>query len=257
MAPRVRVHVADILLGDGARSLDEPASHHLARVLRLDAGAKLVVFDGHGREQDAAITSIEQSKRSVRVLLALEGSARDGVVADRASVTVIQGLAKGDKLERVVRACAELGASAVYAVACERSVQRLDSAKASAHEAHLRAVSASASEQCGRADVMTVRVGLSLVAALELSQRESTRRCVADEAGGVSVRAWLERSRNDGPASIATLVGPEGGLTDAERAAARACGFESISLGPRILRTEHAGAAFVAMAVAVVGDGST
>lgn len=252
MAPRVRVYVDRIELGEGTRALDERASHHLARVLRLDVGARIVVFDGLGHEQDATIHGVEQSKRSLRATIALEGEPRRGVIADRAAVTVIQGLAKGDKLERVVRSCAELGARAVVAVSCERSVQKLDAARASAQQEHLRAVSASASEQCGRADVMDVHVGVSLLEALR-SAASAGRGCIADEAGGRSARAWIE-VRDQRP--LAVLVGPEGGLTDAERELARACGFDSVSLGPRILRTEHAAAAFVAMAVALVGDGA-
>jgi 16S rRNA (uracil1498-N3)-methyltransferase len=252
MAPRVRVFVDAIELGEGVRSLDEPSSHHLARVLRLDLGARIVVFDGHGYEQDATIHSVEQSKRSLRATVALEGAPRRGVVADRASINVIQGLAKGDKLERVVRSCAELGASSVVAVSCERSVQKLDATRALAQQEHLRAVSASASEQCGRADVMDVRVGLTLLEALR-TVASAGRGCIADEAGGRMARAWIEASD---ARPLAVLVGPEGGLTDGERELARSLGFESISLGPRILRTEHAAAAFVAMASALVGDGA-
>jgi 16S rRNA (uracil1498-N3)-methyltransferase len=252
MAPRVRVFVDGIELGVGRRTLDEASSHHLVRVLRLDKGSRIVVFDGFGNEQDATMDELARTKRSLRVTIALEGEPRRGVVADRASVTVIQGLAKGDKLERVVRSCAELGARAVVVVRCERSVVKLDRARAAAQQAHLRAVSASASEQCGRADVMDVLVDVPLLEALRLAT-SAGRGCIADEAGGQRARAWIECGERK---PLAVLVGPEGGLSDEERALARACGFESISLGPRILRTEHAGAAFVAMASALVGDGS-
>lgn len=245
----------DLALGEGERSLSEAITHHLARVLRLDRGARLVLFDGRGREQDATLTELVASKRSLSATVTLEGAPRDGVIADRARVHVLQGSAKGDKLERVVRACAELGAVAVWPVQCERSVARPDAARAEAQRAHLAAVSASASEQCGRADLLDVEPLRTLSVALERARVVGLVGCVADESGGEPVRRWIERSAARS-APLAVLVGPEGGLSDEERRIAVEAGFDRVSFGRRILRTEHAAAAFVAVASALVGDGS-
>lgn len=251
MVARIRVLARRAPLESSEIALDSAVSHHVARVLRAREGDAVVVFDGEGLERDARVASVRDERRSVIVRVAFEGSARSGVVADRAAVHVLQGLAKGDKLERVVRACAELGAAAVWPVECERSVSRLDASRAEAQRLHLESVSASASEQCGRADLLRVEPVRSVAAALERASGTIVHRCVADEAGGVSVAAWLG-ARAEGP--VALLVGPEGGLTDEERALARNAGFATVSLGPRILRTEHAAAAFCAMASAAFGD---
>lgn len=257
MAPRIRVCARGVALDAPLVALDEAASHHLARVLRVGEGDALALFDGEGRERDGRVETISTSKKTVQVRVALEGPARDGVIADRARVHVLQGNAKGDKLERVVRACAELGASAVWPAQCARSVVKLDPQRALAQHEHLQAVSASASEQSGRADLLAIEPLRPLQAALEHARSLGLRGCVADEAGGEPVAAWCERVASDPVhAPLAVLIGPEGGLTDEERAMAYAVGFSSISLGSRILRTEHAAAAFVAIASAIVGDGA-
>lgn len=257
MAPRIRVCARGVSLGDASIALDESASHHLARVLRVGEGDALVLFDGEGRERDGRVEAIVASKKTVQVRVALDGLARDGALADRARVHVLQGNAKGDKLERVVRACAELGAAAVWPVQCARSVVKLDAQRALAQHEHLRAVSVSASEQSGRADLLAIEPLRSLDAALERARDLGLRGCVADEAGGERAASWLRRAASEHPhAALAVLIGPEGGLSDEEREMAYAVGFSSISLGSRILRTEHAAAAFVAIASAIVGDGA-
>lgn len=257
MAPRIRVCARGVSLEGASVSLDEASSHHLARVLRVAEGASLALFDGEGRERDGRVESISTSKKTIQVRVALEGPSREGVLADRARVHVLQGNAKGDKLERVVRACAELGAAAVWPAQCARSVVKLDAQRTLAQREHLEAVSASASEQSGRADLLAIEPLRPLLAALEQARSLGLRGCVADEAGGEPVASWCRRVASDpARAPLAVLIGPEGGLTDEEREMAYAVGFSSISLGSRILRTEHAAAAFVAIASAIVGDGA-
>jgi 16S rRNA (uracil1498-N3)-methyltransferase len=263
MAPRVRVLLrSEALHGPLGReiSLDEPASHHLATVLRVASGQPVTLFDGVGSERGAIVTGIQVERRATVVIARLEGEARLGVRSDRASVHVLQGAAKGDRVERVVRACAELGASAVWLVQCERSVARPDPARARSQHAHLHAVSVSASEQCGRADLCEVRPIVPLEQALSEIRARGVIRCFADEEGGVPVSRWLMESARASRAEggewpgCAVLVGPEGGLTDRERRLARDAGFVGVSLGPRVLRTETAGPAFVAIASALLGD---
>jgi 16S rRNA (uracil1498-N3)-methyltransferase len=263
MAPRIRV-----LLREGGlhgphgaeRALDELASHHLARVLRVASGQAIVLFDGEGLEREAAITKIQVERRNTAVYARLEGEPRPGLVRDGARVHVLQGAAKGDRLERVVRACAELGAAAVWPVQCERSVARPDLARALAQRAHLLEVSVSASEQCGRADLCEVAPLVGLSEALRLAVVRGLRGCFADERGGIPAPVWLRGQRaageapDEGWSGCAVLVGPEGGLTDPERQLALEAGFVPVSLGPRVLRTETAGAAFVAIATALAGD---
>jgi 16S rRNA (uracil1498-N3)-methyltransferase len=263
MAPRVRVFASGGVqrpqdrVRDDAFALSPAASHHLARVLRLDVGARVVLFDGEGSEQDATLAAIHSAKRAVEVLVHLEGPPRAGLVRDASRPHVLQGLSKGDKLERVVRACAELGAAAVWPVHCERSVARPDAARAAAQRLHLEEVSVSASEQCGRADLCVVAPFDALSAALARASDEGLRGCFADELGGVPVTDWLRATTtaaSDHAPPVAVLIGPEGGLTDDERAIASRRGFTGVSLGPRTLRTETAGPAFVAIASAVLGD---
>jgi 16S rRNA (uracil1498-N3)-methyltransferase len=255
MAPRVRVFAGNLALGDGERVLDDASSHHVARVLRLGRGDRLVLFDGAGLEQDATILTVIARRRALEVCVALERSPRAGIVADRARVHVLQGAPKHDKLERVVRACAELGAAALWPIDCARSVAKLDPARAEAQRAHLHAISISASEQSGRADLLRVEAVCSLEEALERAARTALVGAVADEEGGLPLRRWLA-SLGASRSPLAVLVGPEGGLDPREKSAAVAAGFERVSLGPRVLRTEHAAAAFCAVASALRGDGS-
>ncbi|MDP3275390.1 MAG: RsmE family RNA methyltransferase [Deltaproteobacteria bacterium] len=258
MAPRIRVCLEGPLAPSLAplRALSAAQAHHLARVLRAAQGDPLVVFDGLGSECDAVVESIVQRKRELEISLRLLDPVRAGVRADRANVVILQALLKSDKVDSVVRACAELGATGFVPVWTDhvvlRGSVREDLDKQRAWQRDWQHLAVGASEQCGRADVMHVQAPQTLLSAAQRARQEGRVGLFADEQGGPTAHQVL--SRVDCSAGIAVVVGPEGGLSRDERRALQDLGIIGFSLGPRVLRAETAGPAIMATLSALVGD---
>lgn len=204
-------------------------AHHLRRVARVRDGERVVAFDGTGREREATVASA----RDDRVELIPAGDVRGGVVADRARVTWIQGVPKGDKLETIARQATELGVARIIPAFTERSVPVERPDRVEAQHARLLRIVEEAARQCGRADLPEVLRPCALDAALDRAM-DLALRLVAWESAARPLRTLDD----PGDGGIAVLAGPEGGISEAEVARARARGFVAVSLGPRILRAE-------------------
>jgi 16S rRNA (uracil1498-N3)-methyltransferase len=225
-------------------ALPESAAAHLSRVLRLAVGDECVLFNGDGRDYAARI--VAQDKRVTRV--AIEG-ARAIDSESPLRITLLQGVARGEKMDLILQKATELGVSAIAPLWSQRSEVKLDGARAEKRLAHWRGVVASACEQCGRARVPDVASPVSLAAALD-----------ALPAGGM--RLILDPDGELAPSSlpvkvdtaIVLAVGPEGGWSPTDREVLWAAGFQGLRLGPRILRTETAGLAAIAALQSLHGD---
>ncbi len=221
----------------------EGAPHHyLRRVLRVDAGDEVEVFDGHGRAFTSRVEKVEE--------LALElllGPERREVPSRR--VTVVQGLPRGEKLEWVIEKAVELGACAIVPAEAERSVVKLDAARAARRQARWQKIADEAARQCGRSDVPQVLPLMPLPRVREALEPGCTLLILDEEEKGRSLSDALPPS----PAPVALVVGPEGGLTREEVAELVSEGGVPVSLGGLILRTETA--ALAALAVVRHRDG--
>ena len=232
-----RLHV-DLPLAAGARiALPETAGHHATRVLRLGAGDALTVFDGRGGEYDAVIA--QASRGAVEVDVGAHAA------VDREStleVELVQGICKGDRMDLVVQKATELGVWAIRPIVCQRTVVKLDPARAERRIAHWRAIAVHAAQQSGRTRVPEVA---------GVEGFDAWLACPGGGAGFVlSPHAGASLSDVAPPESdapVRLLVGPEGGLAPREVGRARDAGFVALRLGPRVLRTETA--ALVALSV--------
>ncbi|TDO06681.1 MULTISPECIES: 16S rRNA (uracil(1498)-N(3))-methyltransferase [Halomonas] len=224
-APRIHV-AADYAVGDDV-VLSEGPAHHVARVLRLAEGASLELFDGVGREARAVIT--EASRK--RVVVCIEAVAA-GSGESPLAVHLGQAISKGERMDYAIQKAVELGVAAITPLYTERGDVRLKGERAARKLAHWQAVVVSACEQCGRATLPPVYPPVGL--ADWLTDRDEALRLVLHPgaAGALEPR--------EAPASVALLIGPEGGLAEAEVEAARGVGFTPLALGPRVLRTETA-----------------
>jgi len=220
--------------------LPDAVAHHL-HVVRQQAGDELVLFNGEGGQARARLVEIGKRRASAEVL------ALDAVDVELPfRVTLAQGLPEGSKMDWIVEKAVELGAAAIVPLAAQRSVVRLSGERADKRLAHWQGVVVSASEQCGRnrlADVAPVQ--------------DFNRWLGQDADGGVRILlspradASLAQWARATPArDVTLLVGPEGGFTDQEEDAARAAGALALSMGPRVLRTETAGLAALAILAA-------
>ncbi len=239
----IRVLAPGLPAAGGSFELPAGAAAHVARVLRLVAGDELVLFDGAGQEAAATIAEIRGSSVHVNVTVP--------AVVDRESplsLTLVQGVSRGERMDLVMQKATELGVARLVPVMTERSVVKLDAAQAAKRLQHWQGVVAAACEQSGRAWLPEVLPPQPLLKWLAQPAKEGEQRFLLHP--GSSTRA------RDLPAlrSATLLIGPEGGLAPQEREAALLAGFQDLSLGPRILRTETAALAALAALQAVAGD---
>lgn len=219
-------------LAPGARTLGEEASSYLCRVRRLREGDRFVAFDPEARtEADATID--EASPAAARVTI---GELRPAAVVAQAPLVLVYALAKGDKVDAVVRDATELGATHVVLAPTARSVVKVDDAKGAAKVDRWRRIAEQAARQSGRSDPPRVDLARTFAEALALADAEA--KLLLDPHAADPLGPALR-----GRASFAFAVGPEGGFTEAEIAAARDAGFAPVTLGPFVLRTETVAAA--------------
>jgi 16S rRNA (uracil1498-N3)-methyltransferase len=229
----------------GRVTFDAGESHHLTRVLRLRPGDTVVATDGAGRDYTVRLESLGDAAVGTVI-----GEAA-GVAASPLAITLIQGVPKGDKMEAIVRAVTELGVARVQPALCERTIVRLDAPRWRERARRWQRVAREAAKQCGRAVIPEVEAPRPLGDWLATASVADLHLCLwaGDGAGLSGVLATMSS-----PRSARVLVGPEGGLGSAEIARARAHGLTVVSLGPRILRTETAGPAIVAILQSRFGD---
>jgi 16S rRNA (uracil1498-N3)-methyltransferase len=238
-----RCFVPPPLAAGGTRLLPPDVSAHVARVLRARVGQSLTLFDGCGGEYDASI--LEIGRRGVQVRIDLQ---RPIERESPLRVTLLQALARGERMDFIVQKATELGVAAIVAWGGERSVVRLDSAALARRCTHWRAVAISACEQCGRNRVPRIDAAADLAGACAQSEAGSLRLQLAPDA-----ERTLSSVAGQSP-SISLLIGPEGGFSDDELALAQQHGFQLCRLGPRVLRAETAPLAALAALQAVAGD---
>ncbi|GLQ89723.1 16S rRNA (uracil(1498)-N(3))-methyltransferase [Dyella flagellata] len=239
-----RIHIDYPLTLAAELLLPAQAAEHVARVLRMDVGDALTVFNGDGF--DYAATLVRVSKREVIVRIdACEEIANESALR----LTLAQAVARGEKMDLIVQKATELGVARIVPLFTERSEVKLDAARAEKRWQHWRAVAASACEQSGRGHIPEIMPAQVLQTWLEDLHGDGSQRLALLPEG--TLRA---REVRFGDAGGLLVVGPEGGLGERDVAALREAGFQGLRLGPRILRTETAGLAALAALQALHGD---
>ena len=233
----------DLPLSPGAEIvLPEAAARHAVTVLRLQVGDTLHLFNGEGGEYSASLVDV--SKRETRVRLSgFLATERESPV----DITLALGISAGERMDYSLQKATELGVSAIAPLATERSVVRLSGERADKRLQHWQHVVIAACEQCGRNCVPTVTPVQPFFH--YLAQMGSGKRLLM-----LSPDADTPLKRVAPAATAVLLIGAEGGLARAEYEAAQASGFEPVKLGPRILRTETAPVAALAVLQALWGD---
>jgi 16S rRNA (uracil1498-N3)-methyltransferase len=233
--PVTRAPIPDLVPGE--RRLDGVVARYLARVLRLQAGDPFVAFDpASGREATAVTVWADRDAITVRF-----GALREGTLRARRALTWIQGLAKGDKCDAIVRDATELEATRILVATTNRSVVRLDVARASQRQARWGRIALEAARQCGRSDPPTIDAPCHWSDALARVSADTARFCLWERATAPLGQALLDRLEQGTP--LAFACGPEGGLEASEAEHAHAAGWQVVSLGGLALRTETVAAA--------------
>jgi 16S rRNA (uracil1498-N3)-methyltransferase len=219
------------------------AAHYLTRVHRLRAGQTFVAFDPEARcEADAEVLGVERGV--LRCRFATPTKAR---VVGEPGLTLVQCVAKGEKLDEVVRAATALGVSTLVIAESARSVAR---SSGNARLERLRAVALDAARQSGRGDLPALEGPAPLGDVLSRFTEDGAHKLALEPGAPLPfARALSER----GERPLVLLVGPEGGFSPEELASAGAAGFLPTTLGTLVLRTELAGIAALGAVLAARG----
>jgi 16S rRNA (uracil1498-N3)-methyltransferase len=221
---------------EGTHPVEGERFHYLARVLRLEEGDLLEVFDGQGQRFDGRVVTLTDTAATLALT--------NGRVAPRPrSITIVQGLPKADKLELVLQKATELGASAFMPAACARSIVKLDGKEDVKRDRWQRIVE-EAARQCRRADVPEVHAPVPLAAAVASLPPDTVVLVLDEEERAVPLSV---AAASAGAHPLALVIGPEGGLAREEVSALIAKGAKPVTLGALVLRTETAALAALAV----------
>jgi 16S rRNA (uracil1498-N3)-methyltransferase len=233
----------DLALSPGAEIvLPESAARHAVTVLRLQVGDTLNLFNGAGGEYQASLIAVNKREARVR-LIEFHAAERESPLA----ITLALGISAGERMDYSLQKATELGVTAIQPLATERSVVKLAGERADKRLQHWHNVVIAACEQCGRNRVPAVAPVQTLFDYLAGVGKGGRLLMLSPDAA-------VPLKRVPPSAGVTLLIGAEGGLAPAERQAAEASGFEPVSLGPRILRTETAPVAALAVLQALWGD---
>lgn len=238
---RSRIFVAQTLERGADVELPATASHYLTRVLRLEKGAAIVLFNGQGGEYEAHLTA--STRHSCRVTI---GAHNDQDCQSPLRVHLGVGMSRGERMDLIIQKATELGVHSIAPLFTERCEVKLSGERADKRLKHWRNISISACEQSGRNRLPEIHPPVAAPVWLE--------KAAAD------IKLVLEPSATQGlstetlPTSAALFTGPEGGLTEGEVSLAQGCGFQAVSLGQRVLRAETAPVAVLSILQYLWGD---
>ncbi|HEX7596986.1 MAG TPA: 16S rRNA (uracil(1498)-N(3))-methyltransferase [Polyangia bacterium] len=228
------------LVGDRV-TLDRASAKHLVKVLRLAVGAEVRVFDGCGAEIEARI--VRASTAGVELAL----GERHRVPLPATTITLLQSVPRGDRMDFIVQKTTELGVTRIVPVLTSRGMVKPPAGKSH----RWQTIAQEAARQSGRVDVPEIGETVALDEALTgAAAAGGTRLIFWEEERALPLRKALAETPST---QLALLIGPEGGFAEAEVAAARAQGFCVVGLGPRILRVETAALVAVALTQSAIG----
>lgn len=234
---------ADLRPGTELQLSDEQA-RYVGRVLRSCVGDTLTVFNGDQGEFVATLTAIAKTSATVAVR-----EHRDAATESPLKVHLVQGVSRSERMDFVIQKATELGVKRISPVFSAHGVVRLDDARASRRRAHWQKIAESACEQSGRIRPPLIDVPLPLNTWFGERPGRPDKDLILKPGAATSLT-----SISSPQTKVCVLIGPEGGFSDAEYEAASVAGFTAVSLGPRILRTETAALATLAVLQSMWGD---
>lgn len=237
--PGSRFYLPDKLASGAEVNLPADTARHAVRSLRLQVGDPIVLFDGFGGEYQASICRVDRESVIARTGPFVERSAECPV-----DLLLAQAMSSGERMDFTIQKAVELGVTAIQPLATTRSVIKLSAERAARKTGHWQKLAIAASEQCGRNRLVEVAEPLPLgdwLGQLPRDQADDELRLLLSPAADTRIGDLPDTTRR-----IVLLAGPEGGFDDRETDLARRRGFQSVRLGPRILRTETAALAALA-----------
>lgn len=215
--------------------------NHIRNVLRMRADEEVLIADGQGAEYRCNLTELGENEVRAQILWKLDGNAELA-----SAITLFQGLPKSDKMDLIVQKCVELGVDRIVPVSTKRAVVKLDAKKEQTRLKRWNTISESAAKQSGRGVIPEVSGVMSFGKALEEAKKLDVLLIPYERAEHMAETRRVMGEIRPGQ-SVGIFIGPEGGFEESEVEEAVAAGAKAITLGKRILRTETAGLAVMAM----------
>lgn len=215
--------------------------NHIRNVLRMRADEEVLIADGQGAEYRCKLTDLGENEVRAQILWKLDGNAELA-----SAITLFQGLPKSDKMDLIVQKCVELGVDRIVPVSTKRAVVKLDAKKEQTRLKRWNTISESAAKQSGRGVIPEVSGVMSFGKALEEAKKLDVLLIPYERAEHMTETRRVMGEIRPGQ-SVGIFIGPEGGFEESEVEEAVAAGAKAITLGKRILRTETAGLAVMAM----------
>lgn len=225
--------------------LSESAAVHASKALRLEAGDTAILFNGDGFDYSCTLTSVKKNAVNAQITGAEKINNESPL-----DITLLQAISSGDRMDLTIQKAVELGVKQIQPINSQRSVVKLNAERAEKRTEHWQNIAISACEQSGRAFVPKVLPPTTLDKWLSLNPQQKELRIQLNPIGAKQL-AEISKPTSS---SIILLIGAEGGLSPEEIDTATKNGFESILLGPRILRTETAALTAIAVMQALWGD---
>jgi 16S rRNA (uracil1498-N3)-methyltransferase len=237
-----RFYAPDLDPAHDRATLSSDESHHLVRVLRLTRGDHVVVFDGRGAEFLARVDTVDRQAAVVR-LIEPRPPTRDPAVP----LVLAQAVLKGDKMDTVVRDATMAGVSRIEPVVTERSLVKVSSLQRARVHDRWQRVAVSSAKQCGRARLPAIDMAVPFEEWLRRPFDGLRLLLLEPSSGGQESPRLRDVLGDTPPSAIGCIIGPEGGWSPAERAAAEGAGCVTATLGPMTLRADAAGLVAIAI----------
>ncbi len=241
---KTRLFVSRALINGTEIELGGDQARYLSRALRARVGDKVNVFDGDGAEWSAAVLQIGKNTVTLRI-----DDSHEAGTESPLKIHLVQGISRGERMDFVVQKATELGVKRITPVLTEYGVVKLDAVRAEKRRKHWQRIATSACEQSGRVRLPLIDTPITLKNWLgDKPQRIDTELILSPNA------ATTLSSLQAPETKVCVLIGPEGGFSDGEYEDAEIAGFTAVSLGPRVLRTETAAIATLAVLQSLWGD---
>lgn len=239
-----RLYLSSELQPGAELQLNEEQTRYIGRVLRLRVGDSLLVFNGDQGEFNATLTNVSRASASIELQ-----EHRRTETESPLKVHLVQGISRGERMDFVVQKATELGVKRISPVLTEHGVVKLDAARTARRREHWQKIAESACEQSGRIRPPLIDAPLPLKSWFGQRSRQPDIELVL-QPGATKALTSIALPQT----KVCILIGPEGGFSDSEYEDAAVAGFIAVSLGPRILRTETAALAALAVLQAAWGD---
>lgn len=241
---RTRLFVSGQLINGGELLLEGDRARYLGRVLRLTVGDEIAVFNGEGGEWSATISAMTKNTAMLKI-----GDSHEAGAESPLKIHLVQGISRGERMDFVVQKATELGIKRITPVLTEYGVVKLDTARAEKRRDHWQGVAASACEQSGRTRLPLIDAPVSLKDWFGNKPPQVDAELILMPGAKTSLTGITAPETK-----VCLLIGPEGGFSQTEYEDAAVAGFTAVSLGPRVLRTETAAVAALAVMQSQWGD---